>query len=418
MSAMNNSSEIAPGLPRQGDVQERSGFVQNAKKALSENIRAYGMYIALFVIMAIFTVTTKGVFISSRNISNLVNQSGYIAVLAVGMTLVIVIRHIDLSVGFLAGFLGAVAAIAMVQWSLPVWVVIPMTLALGAVAGMVTAFAVAQFGIPSFVASLAGWLIYRGAILLVTMGTGTIIIPDKAFNAIGNGYIPDIPGLENFLPGVHKLTLLLGLIAIVLFIIGEFNNRRKKLAYNFEVLPRDMFTIKLIFVAALVGYITWVLAGYRGMSWTLVVVLLVVGIYDFIASKTVLGRHIYAIGGNPEAAELSGISVKKMIYVVFGSMGMLSALSGILFASRLQSATTTAGSLFELDAIAAAYVGGVSAAGGVGSIVGSLVGALVMMSLTSGMNLMGIDISLQYIMRGLVLAFAVIFDVATRKRGR
>jgi len=391
---------------------------QNAKIVFKKNIRDYGMYIALFVIMVIFTVTTEGIFISSRNISNLLNQTGYIAVLAVGMTLVIIIRHIDLSVGFLAGFLGAVAAIAMVFWHLPVYVVIPLVLALGAIAGLITAAPVALLGIPSFVASLAGWLIYRGAILLVTMGTGTIIIPDKAFNAIGNGFIPDLPESWGILPEVHKITLLLGFIAIVFFIIGEINNRKKKQAYDFEVLPRDMFILKLVFIAALVGYLTWVLAGYRGLSWTLVVVLLVVMIYDFVMSKTVLGRHIYAVGGNPDAADLSGISVKKITLAVFGSMGMLSALSGILFASRLQSATTTAGSLFELDAIAAAYVGGVSAAGGVGKVMGSLVGALVMMSLTSGMNLMTIDISLQYIVRGAVLALAVIFDVYTRKTGK
>ena len=179
-----------------------------------------------------------------------------------------------------------------------------------------------------------------------------------------------------------------------------------------------MFILKMVFVSALVGGITWVLAGYNGLSWTVVVVLIVVAVYDFIASKTVIGRHIYAIGGNPEAAELSGINVEKVIYVVFGSMGMLSALSGILFASRLQSATLTAGTLFELDAIAAAYVGGASAAGGVGKVTGSLIGALVMMSLTSGMNLMTIDISYQYIVRGAVLAAAVIFDVATRSRAK
>jgi putative multiple sugar transport system permease protein len=224
--------------------------------------------------------------------------------------------------------------------------------------------------------------------------------------------------MEAILPGLHKLTLLLGLIAVVLYIYNEFNNRRKKMAYNFEVLPGNVFALKLVFVSGLIGYITWVLAGYRGISWTLVVVLLVTGIYDFVTNRTVLGRHIYAVGGNPEAAELSGISVKKIIFTVFGSMGMLSALSGILFASRLQSATTTAGSLFELDAIAAAYVGGVSAAGGVGKVVGSLVGALVMMSLTSGMNLMSIDISWQYIVRGMVLVLAVVFDVATRSRGK
>lgn len=403
------------------DTLEAAGtkpsFGQNISDVLKGNVREYGMFIALFVIMAIFTITTKGVFLSSRNISNLMNQMGYIAVLAVGMTLVIIIRHIDLSVGFLAGFLGAVAAIALTFWGLPVWVVIPLVLVLGIIAGLITGLPVAFLGIPSFVASLAGWLIYRGAILLVTMGTGTIIISDPAFNAIGNGFIPDLPDF-GFLPGVHKITLLIGLITIILFIANDLNSRKKKQAYNFYVLPKEIFLIKQLFIALLIGFVTWVMAGYRGMPWTLVVVLVVVLVYDFVASRTVLGRHIYAVGGNPEAAELSGISIKRIIMVVFGSMGMLSALSGILFASRLQSATTTAGSLFELDAIAAAYVGGVSAAGGVGKIVGSIVGALVMMSLTSGMNLMTIDISLQYIVRGAVLALAVIFDVATRKTGK
>jgi putative multiple sugar transport system permease protein len=388
-------------------------FFKHLQTVLKENIREYGMYIALFIIIVIFTITTDGIFISSRNISNLLNQTGYIAVLAVGMTLVIVIRHIDLSVGFLAGFLGAVAAVALEFWNLPVYLVIPMILGLGVVAGLITAFPVAQLGIPSFVASLAGWLIYRGALLLVTAATGTIIIQDEAFNAIGNGYIPDIN--VGFLPEVHKVTLLLGLIGIVAYIISAINSRRQKQAYDFEVLPMDMFILQLVFVSVLMGVVTWILAGYNGLSWTVVVVLVVVALYQFITTQTVLGRHIYAIGGNPDAAELSGISVKNLTFVVFASMGMLSALSGILFASRLQSATTQAGTLFELDAIAAAYIGGVSAAGGVGSVTGSLIGALVYMSLTSGMNLMNVDIAYQYVVRGAVLAAAVIFDVATRR---
>lgn len=399
-------------------------FFSTTRKLLQQNIREYGMYIALFVIMIYFTFATGGTFISSRNIVNLVNQTGYIAVLAIGMTLVIIIRHIDLSVGFLAGFLGAIAAIAMADpkvvaagMSLPVYIVIPLTLVLGIFAGLITAFLVAQMKIPSFVASLTGWLIYRGAILVVTEGTGTIIISNDAFNAIGNGFIPDIPDF-GFLPGVHKLTLILGLVAIFLMVFGEINERRKKQAYNFETLPIEMFVLKLVFVSVIIGAITWILAGYQGLSWTAVVVLIVTIIYHFVMSQTVLGRHIYAVGGNPDAAELSGISVKRLIYIVFGSMGMLSALSGILFASRLQSATTTAGNLFELDAIAAAYVGGVSAAGGVGKVVGSIIGALVMTSLTSGMNLMGIGISYQYMVRGAVLAAAVIFDVATRNTGK
>ncbi|HEY89579.1 MAG TPA: sugar ABC transporter permease [Thermoflexia bacterium] len=393
-------------------------FFRDLQKVLKENIREYGMYIALFAIMTIFTITTDGVFISSRNISNLLNQTGYIAILAVGMTLVIVIQHIDLSVGFLSGFLGAIAAIALSFWHIPVYVVIPLLLVLGALAGLITAFPVAQLGIPSFVTSLAGWLIYRGALLLVTAGTGTIIINDNIFNAIGNGYIPDIPGLSNFLPEMHKLTLLLGVAAIMLFIKSTLSGRKEKQAYDFEVLPQDMFILELVFVSVLIALITWVLAGYNGLSWTVVVVLLVVSIYHFVTTQTVVGRHVYAVGGNPEAAELSGINVKNITYMVFGSMGMLSALSGILFASRLQSATTTAGTLFELDAIAAAYIGGVSAAGGVGKIMGSFIGALVYMSLTSGMNLMGIDIAYQYVVRGAVLVAAVVFDVATRSSSK
>jgi len=393
-------------------------FFQDLKKILRQNIREYGMYIALFAIMVIFTFTTDGLFISPRNLSNLLNQVGYIAVLAVGMTVVIVIRHIDLSVGFLAGFLGAVAAIMLSSWGWPVYLVIPAVLGLGIVAGLITATPVAKLGVPSFVASLAGWLIYRGLLGLVTAGTGTIIISNKIFNAIGNGYIPDIPGLDAFLPEVHKLTLLIGIIAMLLYIRSAIISRRKKQAYNFEVLPMNMFILQLVFVSLIIIGVTWILAGYNGMSWTFVVVMIVVGIYSFITTQTVLGRHIYATGGNPEAAQLSGISVSRVTFIVFASMGMLSALSGILFASRLQSATTTAGALFELDAIAAAYVGGVSAAGGVGSIIGSLVGALVMISLTNGMNLMGVDANLQYVVRGLVLVAAVIFDVTTRRSGR
>ncbi|MDM8520664.1 sugar ABC transporter permease [Anaerolineales bacterium HSG6] len=389
-------------------------FISELQKVLRENIRDYGMFIALFVIMAFFTAMTDGIFISSRNISNLLNQTGYIAVLGVGMMLIIVIRHIDLSVGFLSGFLGALAAIALETWGLSVYIVLPMILLLGTLAGAATGTLVAVVGIPAFVASLAGFLIYRGAILVALQKTGTIIITDETFNAIGNGYIPDIPGLDTFLPGVHKLTILLGIVAVVLYVMSEIKNRNNKKAYNFEVLSMNIFVLKLVFVAGLIGSVTWILAGFRGLSWTVVLVIIVVSIYHFVTTQTVLGRHIYAVGGNPEAAELSGISVRNTTYAVFCSMGMLSGLSGIMFASRLQSATMTAGTLFELDAIAAAFVGGASATGGVGKVTGALVGALVMTSLTSGMNLMSIDISYQYMVRGVVLAAAVIFDVATR----
>jgi putative multiple sugar transport system permease protein len=393
-----------------------AGIRYELQKVFKQNIREYGMYFALFFIIVIFTIMTNGIFISSRNIANLLNQTGYIAILAVGMTLVIVIRHIDLSVGFLAGFLGAIAAIALQMWHWNVFIAIPFVLVLGIFAGICTAFLVARLEIPSFVASLAGWLIYRGALLLVTLKSGTIIIADPIFNAIGNGYIPDIfPEASSFLPGTHKLTLIIGVLIIVWYVFNEARVRKSKQNYNFEVLPQYIFILQIVLTIIIMCCITWILSGFNGLSWTVVIMLAVVFIYDFIATQTVLGRHIYAVGGNPEASELSGISVKKITYIVFGSMGLLTALSGILFASRLQSATTTAGTLFELDAIAAAYIGGVSAAGGVGKISGSLIGALVYMSLNNGMNLLGTDISLQYVIRGAVLAIAVIFDVTTRK---
>jgi putative multiple sugar transport system permease protein len=386
---------------------------REALKAQQHNIRDYGMYIAFLFIVIFFTVATKGIFISSRNIGNLVNAASYIAVLAVGMTLVIVIRHIDLSVGYLAGTLGAVAAIALKYWHLPVGLTIPLVLALGILAGLVTAFLVAQMKIPAFVATLAGWLFYRGTLQLVTRSTGTIIIDNKIFNALGNGFIPDLP--IKIIPGIHFITLLLGLIAIVLYVASEISSRKKTQAYNFEVLPMNMFILKLVGISIIIGGITWVLAGYQGLSWAAVVLIAVVMIYSYIASRTVVGRHVYAVGGNPESAQLNGISVKKITFLVFGSMGMLTGLAGILYASWLRSATTIAGQGMELDAIAAAFVGGVAVAGGVGKVSGSILGALVMASLTNGMNLLGWDISIQYIVRALVLVGAVIFDVQTRR---
>lgn len=413
MSAV-NSPNAGPVGPASG-AQAAPSFFASLRRVLQENIRDYAMFIALFVIMAFFTYTTNGLFLSSRNIANLLNQTGYIAVLAVGMTLVIIIRQIDLSVGFLSGFLGALAAIAMAKYGIPVWIVIPVVLVLGAIAGLITAYPIARLGIPSFVASLAGWLIYRGLLLVVLAGTGTVIIADELFNAIGNGYLPDFLPIA---PGVHTMTILLGIVAIAFYIWSEVTSRRNKQAYNFQVLPTNLFILKLVFVAAILAGITWILAGYNGLSWTVVIMLIVVFVYHFITTQTVLGRHIYAVGGNPEAAELSGINVRRITFYVFASMGFLAALSGILFASRLRSATPTAGTLFELDAIAAAYIGGVSAAGGVGTIIGSLIGALVYTSLTNGMNLMGMDIAYQYIIRGAVLALAVIFDVLTRNRAK
>lgn len=391
-------------------------IVQEVRRLFRQNVRDYGMFLALGVIWLIFTITTDGLFMSARNLVNLVNQAGFIIVIAVGMTLVIVIRHIDLSVGFLAGFLGAMAAIMMVRYGLPVWVVIPATMLIGIAAGLLTSFLVAHVGIPAFVATLAGWLGYRGALALATRSTGTIVIPNAAYNAIGGGFIPDIPGLT-ILPERHKVTLLLGLLAIIIYVFSSIRSRRNTVS-RADALSTPLFIIKLVLVTVVIGSAAWLFAGYQGLSWTGVIVFVVILFFDFVTQKTTLGRHIYAVGGNPEAAELSGISVARVTHVVFASMGMLAAISGILYSSRLRSATTTGPLLLEMDAIAAAFVGGASTTGGVGTVIGSLVGALVMISLTSGMNLMGIDNSVQYIVRAIVLVVAVVFDVVTRRSGK
>ncbi|HLV49436.1 MAG TPA: sugar ABC transporter permease [Erysipelothrix sp.] len=386
------------------------GFTKELQELLRSNIRDYGMFIALAVIMTVFTILTNGVFISARNISNLLNQTGYVAVLAVGMTLVIVIRHIDLSVGYVAGFIGAVAAVFMTQFDMNVWLVIFIVLILGIIVGIWQGVLVAFLELPAFVSTLAGMLIFRGLLQQVTRGTGTIIIPNETFNAISNGHIPDLFNIN----GLHVLTLVLGILTTLYYIFVEFRNRNNKINYDFKVLSLRMFILKLVFISSMILLISYTLATYRGFSWTLLIVVVVVGIYHFITNKTVLGRHIYAVGGNPEAAELSGINVKMITLIVFASMGLLSGLSGIMYASRLRSATVTAGVLFELDAIAASYVGGVSSKGGIGRVTGSLIGAIVMASLSNGMNLIALDVSLQYIVRGFVLIAAVVFDVKTR----
>ena len=388
-------------------------YFNEFKVLLKKNIREYGMFIALFIIMITFSILTNGTFMSPRNLSNLINSTGYVAVLTIGMTLILIIRHIDLSVGYVAGILGAIVAILMTSVKFNTRVSILIILAMGIVIGLFYGFLIGKVGIPAFVVSLAGMLVFRGLLMLATQKTGTIIIPNDSFNDIGNGFIPDPLKLVD---GYHSLTLLLGIAGIVLYIITELRNRKNKQKYDFEVLSKSMFVSKLIFVSLLIGYVVWMLSRYNGFSWTVVNVLVVTAVYHFLTTKTVLGRQIYAIGGNPEAAKLSGINVTKVTYFVFASMSMLAALSGVLYTSRLQSATTTAGVGFELDAIAAAYVGGVSTSGGVGKITGSLIGALVMSSLTSGMNLMGVNISYQYIIRGVILVVAVVFDIITRRK--
>lgn len=385
--------------------------MKELSQLLRKNIREYGMFIALAVIFILFTMLTGGTFISPNNISNLINQTGYIAVLATGMTLVIIVRQIDLSVGFLSGFLGAVVALLITNYKMAAIPAIIIILIFGAVIGLIYGVLIAKVGIPAFVVTLAGMISFHGLLLLATQSSGTINITNTFFNEIGNGFIPTLGTLGGFAIS----SILIGIIGILLFIYFQIKARGTKKKYNFEILPMSFFIAKLVFISAMIGAVVLVLASNSGISWTLVIVLVVIFIFSTVLNKTALGRHIYGVGGNPEAAELSGISVVKVLVIVFIIMETLTALAGVLFASRMQSASPTGGTGFELLAIAGAFIGGCSANGGVGKVTGSLIGALVMSSLTNGMDLMGLGSSIQYVIQGLILVLAVVFDIITRK---
>ena len=394
--------------PREGLGKEIAGLIK-------ANIRDYMMYIALVVIMLFFTWRTGGSFIQARNLSNLINQAGYVAVLAIGMTLILILKHIDLSVGYVAGFCGAVAAILMTQSGVNEWVAIIVVLAVGLLIGLYQGLLVTRVGVPAFVTTLAGMFMFRGLLNLTLQKTGTIIVPNEKFNALSNGFIPDIPGLDS---EFHVLTLLIGIAAVVLMISSQVKARKNKLKYNFEVTSAPVFVFGLVFVSAVIMSIIWVLASYSGLPWTAVIVGVVLLVYNHMLNRTRLGRYIYGIGGNDQAAELSGIDVKKVTLFAFCSMSFLAALAGILYTARLQSATPTAGNGFELDAIASSYIGGTAVSGGIGKVTNAIIGAFVIMSLTNGMNLMGVDVSYQYIVKGIIFIIAVAFDVRTRSKAR
>ena len=380
--------------------------------SLSNNIRDYGMYIALAVITVFFSITTNGLFISPNNIFNIIIQTGYIGVMAVGMTLVIVIRHIDLSVGSILGFASAICAVLMLTTGINSILALVVALVFGMIAGIITGWLVAKVGIPAFVASLAGMFIYRGAMLMVLGANGGAAVGFKSdfIDAVGNGAIPRLFEIGP----LAGSTVILGLILIILNVWVQLKNRKIQLNYGFKVESSLLFILKVVSISTFIAVFTMQLALGRGFPVTLIILAIVVGIYHFVTTKTVLGRHIYSVGGNPEAAELSGIDVKKITLIVFASMGMLAGLAGFMYAARLNSATLTAGRGLELFAIAGAFVGGVSAAGGVGKVTGSVIGALVIMSLSNGMQMMSIPTDIKDIVIGTVLVLAVVFDIKTR----
>ena len=378
---------------------------------LRGNVRQYGMIIALAAIVILFQITTDGVLLLPLNVSNLVVQNAQILILAIGMVIVIVARHIDLSVGSVAAFVGAVAAILMTKHDVPWFLAVVLCLLLSIGIGAWHGFWVAYVGIPAFIVTLSSMLLFRGLTLVVLEGQTVGGLPDN-FKKIGNGFLPEV-GPDT---GLHNLTLVIAVLAVLALVVLEVRRRAAAVKYNFEVLPFPFFALKLALLAIVIFYFSYLLADARGLPIVGLILFALIAIYTFIMSRTVFGRHVYAIGGNVDAATMSGVNTKRVDFLVMTNMGLLAGLAGLVTTARLTAANPKAGVNFELEGIAAAFIGGAAVTGGVGTVVGAMIGGLVMGVLNNGMSLQGTDIDWQQAVKGLVLLFAVAFDVWNKKR--
>ena len=378
---------------------------------LRGNIRQYGMIIALAAIVVLFQITTDGVLLKPLNVSNLVVQNAQILILAIGMVIVIVARHIDLSVGSVAAFVGAAGAIMMTKYDVPWFLAVLICLALGALIGAWHGFWVAYVGIPAFIVTLASMLLFRGLTLVVLEGATVGGLPEN-FKKIGNGFLPEVgPDTD-----LHNLTMLLGILVVAVMVLLDFRKRAASKRYNFEVLPFPLFALKQVVLGAVIIQFTYLLADARGLPIVGLILFALIAIYTFIMSRTVFGRHVYAIGGNVDAATMSGVNTKRVDFLVMTNMGMLAGLAGLVTTARLTAANPKAGVNFELDAIAAAFIGGAAVTGGVGTVIGAIIGGVVMGVLNNGMSLNSLSIDWQQAIKGLVLLAAVAFDVWNKKR--
>jgi putative multiple sugar transport system permease protein len=426
------STEIAPA-PQGNAAEDQRPRI--AVSALTTNLREYGLIIALIVIMLFFQFTTSGTLFKPVNLSNLVQQNSFIIVMALGMLLVIVSGYIDLSVGSVAGFIGALAANMMVIWQLgplsnPLVVSIVCLIA-GGLIGAAQGYWIAYHRIPSFIVTLAGMLIFRG-ICQALLGGGSSVgpLPDD-FKALSSGFIPDIIGPLTLVPPVvnaagktilgsgvtlHMTTVVLGLIAVLAYAYFGVRTRRKRERHGYEAEPFALFVVKTLVASALALFLVYEFASYRGLPVVLLVMGVLITLFVFVTKRMTIGRRIYAMGGNPKAAQLSGINTERLTLMVFINMGVLSALGGLIIAARLGQAVPAAGLGSELDVIAAVFIGGASAMGGVGQVIGAVVGGFIMGVMNNGMSIMGVNVDWQQVVKGLVLLGAVIFDVYNKNK--
>jgi putative multiple sugar transport system permease protein len=379
---------------------------------IRNNIREYGMLIALVVIMIFFQFSTGGVLFKPVNLTNLVLQNSFVIIMALGMLLVIVAGHIDLSVGSVVGFVGAVAAILTVNLQVNFLVAALLCLIIGGIIGAAQGYFIAYHRIPAFIVTLAGMLVFRGLTLFVLGGKNIGPFP-KDFQLISTGFVPDVFDMG----GIHTTSLALSVLIPAALLLMAWRRRKVNESHGIDVEPFSFFLMQNLIVAAAIFFLGYQLSTDKGWPNVLIVMLVLIALYTFVTRRTTIGRRIYAMGGNEKATKLSGINTERLSFLTFVNMGVLAGLAGMIVAARLNSATPKAGVGNELDVIAACFIGGASASGGVGKITGAVIGAFIMGVMNNGMSILGLGIDFQQMVKGLVLLAAVFFDVYNKNKG-
>ena len=380
------------------------------------NIRDYALLISLLAIMVFFQVWTDGILFTPLNMTNIILQNSYIVIMAVGMLLIIVAGHIDLSVGFLSGFIGAIAGVMMVTWKFDPYTSFIVCIVIGTAIGALQGFFVARFRIPAFIVTLAGMLIYRGLMIAMLSGRNLGPFPD-AFQAISNGYVPDVLSFMAVGGIKNMFALVTGIVVTGLIVWSNWRARKLEEEHGMAEEPQQIFYVRNALIAiAFIGF-SWIMASHRGLPNVMITMFALVALFMFITTRTTFGRRVYAMGGNEKAAKLSGINTERITIMIFGIMGALSALAGLVYAARLNSAQPKAGSGLELDVIAACFIGGAAVTGGVGKVTGVVIGAFIMGVMNNGMGIMGIGIDWQQVIKGAVLMLAVFLDVYFKNKG-
>ena len=374
------------------------------------HLRDYGILIAFIAILIFFQIMTEGVLLKPLNITNLILQNSYIVIMALGMLMVIVLGHIDLSVGSVAGFIGALAAVLMVQYEVHYITATIICLIAGGVIGAMQGYWVAYYQIPAFIVTLAGMLIFKGLCLAILNGQSVGPFPEE-FQKLSSGFIGDFFSFDKF----HLTSMIIG-IAIVVFLFGlNITKRLSQQKHSFAEEPLGVFVVRMLFLVSSILYFAYLLSSYRGLPTVALILFALIALFIFGTEQTVLGRRVYMVGGNEKAAHLSGIKTQRVTFTVFIVVGMLAALAGLIFAARLNTATPKAGLGMELDVIAACFIGGAAVKGGVGKITGAVIGAFIMGVMNNGMSILGVGIDWQQVIKGLVLLLAVLFDVYSKK---